>query len=440
MDRSWMKADRLGPVYEKGVLEFLEYTDEHLIDNNEIVYQCTKYGVSRYKLKANNGDDNDNDNVSRKHRPAKVLWYLPIISRFNMLFSNLKGAKNIRWHADEKTHDGNIRHVADSLQWKKIDSLFLDFGVEPRNLRLGLATDGMNPFGVEVDDAYFGEKFKMRAILFCTIKKFPAYGNLAGYSVKGYKACPICEDNTCYHQLEFRKKTVYLGHRKFLKPGHPYRRLRKAFNEEQEFDEAPKPLIGDEVYQRQEHINVVFGKRQKEKWELAPIEKGKRTYMPLACHTLSKKKKKIFCEYLQGIKFSQGYSSNMKKLVSMKDIKLIGLKSHDFHVLMQQPLLMAIRGILPKNVRVTIIRLCLFFNAICNKVIDFKNLDELEDEASIILCQLDIYFPPSFFDIMVHLLVHLVREIKFCGPVYLRWMYPIEQYMNIFEGYTKNHH
>lgn len=25
MDRSWMKADRLGPVYEKGVLEFLEF-------------------------------------------------------------------------------------------------------------------------------------------------------------------------------------------------------------------------------------------------------------------------------------------------------------------------------------------------------------------------------------------------------------------------------
>jgi len=37
-------------------------------------------------------------------------------------------------------------------------------------------------------------------------------------------------------------------------------------------------------------------------------------------------------------------------------------------------------------------------------------------------------FPQSFFDIMVHLHVHLVREIKFYGPVYLRWMYPIENY------------
>jgi len=39
---------------------------------------------------------------------------------------------------------------------------------------------------------------------------------------------------------------------------------------------------------------------------------------------------------------------------------------------------------------------------------------------------------------MVHLLVHLVREIKFCGPVYLRWMYPIERYMKILKGYIKN--
>ena len=39
---------------------------------------------------------------------------------------------------------------------------------------------------------------------------------------------------------------------------------------------------------------------------------------------------------------------------------------------------------------------------------------------------------------MIHLIVHLVREIKCCGPVYLRWMYPVERYMKILKGYTKN--
>lgn len=101
---------------------------------------------------------------------------------------------------------------------------------------------------------------------------------------------------------------------------------------------------------------------------------------------------------------------------------------------------MSIHDIFPKIVRVTITRLCLLFNAIYNKVLDFKKLDELEEKATIILCQLEMYFPPSFFDNMVHLLVHLVRKIKFYSPVYLRWMYQIERYMNIFKGYTKNHH
>ena len=47
-------------------------------------------------------------------------------------------------------------------------------------------------------------------------------------------------------------------------------------------------------------------------------------------------------------------------------------------------------------------------------------------------------FPPSFFDIMVHLVVHLVREIRFCGPIYMQWMYPFERYMKILKGYVKN--
>ena len=103
----------------------------------------------------------------------------------------------------------------------------------------------------------------------------------------------------------------------------------------------------------------------------------------------------------------------------LKDLELVGLKSHDCHVLMQQFLVVAIRDIFPNKVRLAITRLCLFFNAICSKVLDPVKLDELENEATIILCQLEMYFPPTFFDIMVHLIVHLVREIKCCGPIYL---------------------
>jgi len=100
----------------------------------------------------------------------------------------------------------------------------------------------------------------------------------------------------------------------------------------------------------------------------------------------------------------------------VKDLKLVGLKSHDCHDLMQQHVVMAIRDILPNKVKHVITRLCLFFNAICSQVIE---LDDLENEATIILCQLEMYFPLSFFDIMVNLIVHMVREIKLCGLTYL---------------------
>ena len=138
--------------------------------------------------------------------------------------------------------------------------------------------------------------------------------------------------------------------------------------------------------------------------------------------------------------YRQGHSLNVKSLVSMQDLKLIRLKSHDCHILMQQLLPIAIRGILPKNVRHTISRLCSFFSSVCCKVIDPSKLDELQNEIVVILCELEMFIPPSFFDNMVHLVVHLVREVRLCGIVYLRWMYPIEQYMKILKGYVKNHY
>jgi len=150
--------------------------------------------------------------------------------------------------------------------------------------------------------------------------------------------------------------------------------------------------------------------------QLHPRFDGKKIYLPPTCHTLSRKEKISFCQCLCRVKVPQGYSLNIKSLVQLKDLKLIGLKSYDCHVLMQQLLAVVIQDILPKKVKRAITCLCFFFNAICSKVIDLLKLDELENEVAIILCQLEMYFPPSFFDIMVHLIVHLVREIKCCGP------------------------
>lgn len=41
-----------------------------------------------------------------------------------------------------------MRHPVDSPAWKKVDRLWPAFADEKRNVRLGLATDGFNPFGM----------------------------------------------------------------------------------------------------------------------------------------------------------------------------------------------------------------------------------------------------------------------------------------------------
>ncbi|XP_063949039.1 uncharacterized protein LOC108203290 [Daucus carota subsp. sativus] len=172
--------------------------------------------------------------------------------------------------------------------------------------------------------------------------------------------------------------------------------------------------------------------------ELAPQQSGKRTYLPPACFTLSRKEKISLCECLSTVKVSSGYSSNPKNFVSMKDLKLIGMKSHDCHVLMQHLLPVAIRGILPKHVRLVITKLCFFFNAICSKVIDPMTLDKLQADIIVTLCEFEMYFFHSFFDIMVHLVVHLVREVKICGPLYMHQMYPFERFLCILKAYVRN--
>ena len=162
-----------------------------------------------------------------------------------------------------------------------MDTQFPWFLQEPRNVLLGLATDGFNPFlsmsnsysmwpvvlvpcnmapwrcmkemffmlslpipgpqapgrdidvylrplieklkelwheGVQTFDVSIGENFRMHACVLWTINDFPAYGNLAGWSTKGYKACPVCNEDTS--SLGIRSKICYMGHRRFLPLDH----------------------------------------------------------------------------------------------------------------------------------------------------------------------------------------------------------------------------
>ena len=56
-------------------------------------------------------------------------------------------AKHMKWHVKGHVYDGLLRHPIDSETWKSFDSKYIEFLFEPRNVRLGLAADGFNPYG-----------------------------------------------------------------------------------------------------------------------------------------------------------------------------------------------------------------------------------------------------------------------------------------------------
>ena len=114
--------------------------------------------------------------------------------------------------------------------------------------------------------------------------------------------------------------------------------------------------------------------------------------------------------------------------MQLNERKIYDLKLPYGHVLMQQLLPLIVHGVPHKNVCGVIIELSKFFKQLCSKVLETNHLHQLENNIIVILCKMEQIFPPSFFDIMVHLLVHLVSKAKVARLVQYCWMYLIEQY------------
>ncbi|KAJ0964550.1 hypothetical protein J5N97_025688 [Dioscorea zingiberensis] len=114
------------------------------------------------------------------------------------------------------------------------------------------------------------------------------------------------------------------------------------------------------------------------------------------------------------------------------------MKYHDCHVFLHRYLHLAIHGLLDKNVCEALIELCTYLRELCSKTLHFDDLKRLEKSIPLTLCKLEKIFSPSFFDIMVHLTIHLVCEAKLAGPVQFRWMYTIERYLRRLKSYVRN--
>ncbi|GJR70997.1 zinc finger, PHD-type containing protein [Tanacetum coccineum] len=535
-------------------------------DANKDVHFCPVCNTSRWK----------DSNTPGKKVPKKVLRYFPIIPRLQRLYKSSHTAKEMTWHATGKcTEPGKMQHPVDGRAWKDFDTKYLDFAAEPRNVRLGLAADGFNPFGnlsqsysmwpvilttynlppwlcmkessfmltllipgpkspgkdidvylrpliddlkvlwakpgVETIDVATGLKFNMRAMVLWTINDFPARSSLSGWSGQGYKACPTCNEDT--PSVRVLGKTAYVGHRRFLKKPHKWRRSLE-FNGETENGDPPRefsrdaimtqlarlptrvkgkhPRFGGVKIKRNVLVELNWTKRsifyELEYWSFHTLKhnldvmhieknvlesilntllmndkskdtakarqdlkslgirsglwlgqnKNGKCSKPQAAYSFTPADRKKFCQFIKGVKLPDGFGSNFKHKVTDNDTNITGLKSHDCHIMMQRLLPYGLQQYLPPDVAKPLIELCLFFKQICSQTLMVDDMLKAQSKVIDILCNLELIYPPAFFDIMIHLVIHLPLEAIFGGPIRPRWMYPFERYMKKLKNYVRN--
>nr|XP_033512423.1 uncharacterized protein LOC104097825 [Nicotiana tomentosiformis] len=299
----------------------LHYKKIHACPNNCMLFwkenekadNCSICGSSRWK----NGGPLTN---ASSKIPAKILRYFPLKPRLQRIFMSPETAATMRWHANEGLNDRNIRHPADGEAWKDFYSLHQDLSSDPRNVRLGLSSDGFKQFrtmsishsmrlgpsspgndievylrplieelkelwetGIDTFDAVTNQTFRMRAALLWTVSDFPALDMLSGWSTKGKLACPTWNYDTCSQYLKHNHKMCYLGHRRFLPLDHPFRRDKKSFDGKEEHRLTPAPLSGEEVFEELIEFNNIFGKGTKKRPRSAKGPWKKRSIF-LNCH------------------------------------------------------------------------------------------------------------------------------------------------------------
>ena len=81
-----------------------------------------------------------------KRVPLKVLRYFPLKPRLQRLFMSSKTASEMTWHNDKRVKDGVMRHSLHSIAWRHFDELHEHFASNPRNVWLGLISDGFQSF------------------------------------------------------------------------------------------------------------------------------------------------------------------------------------------------------------------------------------------------------------------------------------------------------
>ena len=82
-------------------------------------------------------------------RPLKVLRFFPVTPRLQRFLRIPALSKLLRWHKENESKDGKVRYPADSVAWKRLDTLdpqvfdTMGFGANDTDLRLQISCDGI---------------------------------------------------------------------------------------------------------------------------------------------------------------------------------------------------------------------------------------------------------------------------------------------------------
>ncbi|XP_066324074.1 uncharacterized protein [Miscanthus floridulus] len=131
--------------------------------------------------------------------------------------------------------------------------------------------------------------------------------------------------------------------------------------------------------------------------------------------------------------------ANLARYISEDGSKVQGkLKTHSCHILLQRIIPAGLRGLVRKDLYEAVAELGTFFRELCSRNLRIDVVKRLKEEIPLILCKLEKILPPAFFDVMVHLAVHLPNEALLRGPVQYGWMYPIERRLGTLKNFVRN--
>ena len=142
---------------------------------------------------------------------------------------------------------------------------------------------------------------------------------------------------------------------------------------------------------------------------------------------IGKDDKPTILKWIQDLKFPDAYAANIRRGVNLEQKRVLGLKSHDYHIFIERLLAVVFCGFLPDNVWRSLAELSYFYRQLCAKELSKDVVRSLEQNVAVLLCKLEKIFPPGFFNVMQHLIIHLPYEARLGGPVLARWSYPYER-------------